>query len=251
MSKIQIEICAPSLTSAIRAQNGGADRIELCAGLELGGLTPSASTILAARKRLKISICVLIRPRAGDFVYNEDEWKIIQDDIVFCRENGCDGVVVGCLKNDGTFDSEKMRKMYELAYPMEIVCHRAFDRTINAEAALRELIELKYHRVLTSGQSATAFEGKEKLKKLVTLADNKIEIMPGSGIDLSNLKNLIGYTQARNFHLSAKQTVNSNFLVQKTNVKFNLGNTVENNYLETDEEMVRHAVAIARDYSSL
>ncbi len=248
MSKIQIEICAPSLTSAIRAQNGGADRIELCAALELGGLTPSAATILAVRKRLKISVCVLIRPRAGDFVYSEEEWQIIQNDIIFCRENGCDGVVVGCLNNNGTLDTEKMQKMYALAYPMEIICHRAFDRTINAETALRELIELKYHRVLTSGQSVTALEGKEKLKKLVALADNKIEIMPGSGIQPSNLKDLIEYTQARHFHLSAKQTVKSNFLVQNNSVKFNIGSNAENNYLETDEDLVRLAVAIAGEY---
>ena len=248
MNKIRIEICAPSLTSAVRAQNGGADRIELCSALELGGLTPSYATILEVRKRLTISVCVLIRPRAGDFVYSEDEWEIIQKDIIFCRENGCEGVVVGCLNNNGTLDIEKMRKMYEIAYPMEIICHRAFDRTIDAEKALQELIELKYHRVLTSGQSASAFEGKEKLKELVALAENKIEIMPGSGIDPSNLKELIDYTQARHFHLSAKKTISSNFLVQETNVKFNFGSTAENNYFETNEDIVRHAVAVANEY---
>ena len=243
---INIEICAASLTSALAAQNGGADRIELCTALEVGGLTPSPATILAVRKKLHIGVCVLIRPRAGDFVYSEDEWQIIQDDIIFCRDNGCDGVVVGCLKNDGTFDLDKMKKMADLAYPMDIICHRAFDRTNNAELALQQLIELKYQRVLTSGQAATAPEGKDKLKMLVALAENKIEIMPGSGIQISNLKELIEYTQAQHFHLTAKKIIQSNFIGNDTGVKFNLNSDRENDYWETDVELVRQAVAIAK-----
>lgn len=247
MDNIKIEICAGSLSSAVTAQNGGANRIELCTALEVGGLTPSAAVILETRKRLTIGVHVLIRPRAGDFVYSDDEWLMIQNDIIFCRDNGCDGVVVGCLNNEGTFDLGKMEKMADLAYPMDIICHRAFDRTNNAEIALQQLIDLKYQRVLTSGQAASAPEGKNKLKELVALAENKIEIMPGSGVQVSNLKDLIEYTQARHFHLTAKKSIKSNFKSNDTGVKFNLNSNRENDYWETDLDLVRQAVTIAND----
>ena len=200
------------------------------------------------RERLQIGVCVLIRPRAGDFVYSDNEWYVIKNDITFCKDAGCDGVVVGCLKNNGTFDLYKMQKMRELAFPMDVICHRAFDRTNQAEEALQQLIDLDYKRVLTSGQAASAPEGKDKLKALVKLAENKIEIMPGSGVQVANLKKLIEHTHAQHFHLTAKKTVKSSFKGIDKGVKFNLNSEVENDYWETDLELVKQAAAIAKEF---
>ena len=230
-----LEVCAQSLTSALIAQQGGADRIELCAALELGGITPSASTINAALQKLHIPICVLIRPRAGDFCYTDAEYETMKSDIIHCKNARVAGVVVGALLPDATFDWEKMKGFAQVAAPMPVICHRAFDYVKNPLEALEMLIQLGYQRVLTSGTERDVWKGKETLKNWVEKAQNRIEIMPGGGITTENLPILMQEIGATSFHFSAKKHIKSPFL------------TAENmDYWETDLETVQKTVAILR-----
>ena len=166
---VKFEICAVNIQSAIAAQNAGAHRIELCSALDVGGLTPSPGLIRAAVEQLQIPVNVLIRPREGDFTYDDREFNVILDDIRFCRDAGVNGVVVGALTADMELDSEQMLAMKVVAGPMEMVCHRAFDFTPDAQKALESLIYWGYQRVLSSGQQANAMEGRFLLQQLVQI----------------------------------------------------------------------------------
>jgi copper homeostasis protein len=234
---IKLEICAQSLTSALVAQAGGAHRIELCSALEVGGLTPSYATLIETRKRLNIEICVLIRPRAGDFFYSDVEFDLIKKDILFCKQQGVEGVVVGILNQNRTLDLKKMDILAQLAYPMDIVCHRAFDQTPDPFEALSQLQNLGFQRVLTSGQSQNAMDGKEILRGLVEAADGKIEIMPGAGVNVNNIQELINYTKATTIHTSAKAKI-------KSSIQDKTDGWRDNDFWETDVEIVKQLVAL-------
>jgi len=201
---IKLEICSNSIFSAKQAQEAGASRVELCQNLENGGTTPSYGQIKLTRENLQIGIHVLIRPRSGDFLYTDDEFNEIIEDIRYCKSTGCDGVVIGILCADGTVDKERMRVLISEAKPMCVVFHRAFDRCKDPKQALEDIIELGCDRILTSGQQNTACQGRELLKELILQANGRIEIMPGSGIDASNVKEIISYTGAKSVHSSAK-----------------------------------------------
>ncbi len=198
-----IEICANSLTSAIHAQRAGAHRVELCSELSLGGITPSAGMIQLVREQLDIQVFVLIRPRGGDFCYSEKELDIIQRDIIFCKKTGCDGVVIGVLKADGTIDMERMKILVALARPMQVTFHRAFDVCRTPLKAFEEIKQLGIERILTSGQQNKAIEGLGLLQKLVQQAEGKVSIMVGSGVNSANILAFqkIGIREA---HFSAK-----------------------------------------------
>lgn len=246
-NKIKIEICAQSLTSAVAAQEGGADRIELCTALEVGGLTPSPATMLAAKRLLTIPVCVLIRPRPGDFIYSDLEFENIKQDVVWCKQNGMDGVVIGILTKEGTLDMPKMRELAELARPMQVVCHRAFDQTPDPYAALEQLIALGFDRILTSGQAKNVVVGRDILRGLVGQANGRITIMPGNGVNEDNIAELISYTRATDFHTSAKYVVKSPMPTFQDSVSFNLDGGRENDYFETDVELVKKIVGIAQN----
>ena len=242
----KIEICAQSLTSAVAAQEGGASRIELCTALEVGGLTPSPATMLIAKQLLTIPICVLIRPRSGDFIYSDLEFEIIRQDVKWCKKNGMDGVVVGILTKEGTIDVPKMRELAEIARPMQVVCHRAFDQTPDPYVALEQLIALGFDRILTSGQAKNVVVGRDILRGLVEQANGRITIMPGNGVNEDNIAELISYTCATDFHTSAKYVVKSPMPTFQDSVSFNLDGGRENDYFETDVELVKKIVAIAQ-----
>lgn len=203
--KILLEICAQSYVSAMIAEQGKADRIELCAALEVGGLTPSLSLIQAVRRDLTIPMCVLIRPRAGDFCYTKEEFEIIKNDVIWCRDNGIDGVVVGCLDEKNELDAAKMKALARLAYPMEVVCHKAFDRTPDPSVSLEKLISWGYDRVLTSGGAKSADEGTPVLKKLVKQANGQIEILAGGSVRSNNVLDLVNATSVSQVHASANR----------------------------------------------
>lgn len=205
MSKITLEICANSISSAIHAHKGGASRIELCSNLEQGGTTPSAGMILETNW-LPLEIYVLIRPRIGNFVYSETEFQTILSDIAFCKKNGCEGVVLGFLDENGNVDQERTQKAVKLASPMQVTFHRAFDCVKNPFQSLETIIACGCHGILTSGLSAKASEGKEILRKLVEKADNRIEIMAGSGVNSNNVKELFD-VGIRSFHASASEEI--------------------------------------------
>lgn len=204
---MKFEICAVNIQSALAAERAGAHRIELCSALDVGGLTPSQGLIRAAVHQLTIPVNVLIRPREGHFCYSENELDIMLDDIRFCHEAGVHGVVVGALTAENQLDLPKMEAMKKMAADMEIVCHRAFDFTADPAAALEQLIALGFERVLSSGQSPSAYEGRFLLKKLVEQAAGRISVMPGAGISAENIREITTATGAQEFHFTGKKKV--------------------------------------------
>ena len=205
----RIEIAVTDYATAKAAAAGGADRIELCCALSEGGITPSFGLIKQCRQDITSPIFPIIRPRAGDFLYSEQEFQIIRRDVLACKELGCDGIVAGFLQQDGTIDKRRTGMIRELAYPMEMTFHRAFDRARDPLLAMEELIELGCERILTSGQQQTAVEGIELLRQLADIAGSRIIIMPGSGIRPGNIKQLAEQTGAIEFHASLRRTTTS------------------------------------------
>ena len=204
---MKIEICAVNLQSALAAQRAGAHRIELCSALDVGGLTPSLGLIRAAVRALEIPVHVLIRPREGDFCYTDLELAIMLDDIQLCKEAGAAGVVVGALNGAGQLDLPKMKAMKAAAEGLELTCHRAFDYTQDASIALEELIKMGFSRVLSSGQSNSAFEGRFLLKALLQQANGRIDVMPGAGINAQNIQAITAVSGAKNVHFTGKKKV--------------------------------------------
>jgi len=200
---MKLEIIGFNIESCIAAQEAGAHRIELCDNPSEGGTTPSNGFIKGARKKLSIELYVMIRPRGGDFMYSDDEFEIMKTDIEMCRQHGCDGVVIGLLKKDGTIDKKRCSELISLAYPLGVTFHRAFDRAKDPFRALEDVIETGCERILTSGQRPKAVDGAQIIKELITQAEDRIVIMPGSGVDARNIISLAENTGAREFHSSA------------------------------------------------
>ena len=200
---MQIEICAFSLESCLNAQIAGADRVELCGGLYEGGTTPSHGLIELARRQISIELYIMIRPRGGDFCYDETEFEVMKCDILVAKQLKADGVVLGILLPNGQIDVIRTRELVELARPLKTTFHRAFDRAVEPFAALEAVIETGAGRLLTSGQKPTAIEGKDLLTKLVEQANGRIEIMAGSGVNAQNALEL-AQTGVKALHLTAK-----------------------------------------------
>ncbi|MGX5817544.1 copper homeostasis protein CutC [Chitinophaga lutea] len=207
--KITLEICAASLASCLAAEQGGADRIELCDNLLEGGTTPSYATIALAREKVKIALYPIIRPRGGDFLYSDLEYEIMQKDIQLCKQLGCDGVVIGLLTADGKVDVPRTRALVELAWPMGVTFHRAFDMTDDPFEALEAVISTGCERILTSGQRNTAPEGAALIAQLVEKAEGRILIMAGSGVRAGNVADLVRSSHAPEYHTTAKSYVDS------------------------------------------
>ncbi len=241
---IQIEICANSYPSAVAAQKGGANRIELCANLQAGGTTPSAGTIQLCTQQLSLEVFVLIRPRVGDFCYTDEEFYCMKADIAFAKSAGVHGIVSGILNTDGTIDVLRTKELMALSAPLPFTFHRAFDKCPDAMAAYDTLREMGVHRLLTSGQAPTALAGKELLKSLVERSRNGGPIvMPGAGINAQNISELAEYTQATEFHFSAKSLIRSNNKALDTAVSFGGSMEVpENNYYQTDDDLVKRVM---------
>ncbi len=199
-----LEICASSVQSAINAQEGGADRVELCTDLEMDGLTPTREMILETRQLIQIPIHVLVRPKAGDFVYSSTEMETMIRDIEFCKEAGCQGVVIGVLHEDNTVDIGSMTMLIQAADGLDVTFHRAFDQVPDPIATAKALSFMGVNRILTSGQASNAIEGVGVLTQLIKEAGNDIKIMPGGGIRPENIKQLIE-TDAEEFHSSARE----------------------------------------------
>ena len=207
--KVLVEVCVDSVESAIAAQNGGADRIELCDNLMEGGTTPSFGAIEQARKNLEIGLHVIIRPRGGDFLYSDLEFEICKRDIEICKQIGVDGVVIGILTADGEIDAERTKELIELARPLSITFHRAFDVTKNARKSLETLISLGIDRVLTSGQEPTAFEGIDTITELVRQAEDRIIILGCGSLNRRNVKRFVEKTNVKEIHLTGFAKVES------------------------------------------
>ncbi|HYE56070.1 MAG TPA: copper homeostasis protein CutC [Chitinophagaceae bacterium] len=204
-----IEIATSDFPSSLAAATGGADRIELCDNLSEGGTTQSYGTIRLCREKLSIALFPIIRPRGGDFLYTREEFEIMRQDVQLCRQLGCDGVVIGLLNPDGSIDTERTARLVEAAYPMEVTFHRAFDRCRDPFEALEQLISIGCSRILTSGQKPTAPEGVDLITELVKKAEDRIIIMPGSGVRAENIQQLAAATGTTEFHSSLRVKVES------------------------------------------
>jgi copper homeostasis protein len=206
--RVQVEICVGDVESAIAAESGGADRVELCDSLAVGGTTPSAGTIAESCRRLSIPVHILIRPRAGDFVYSEPEVAVMRHDIEFAKVLGAAGVVLGALTPAAEINRELTAELVALARPLRVTFHKAFDQTHEPLEALDILIALGVERVLTSGSRPTAFEGIENLANLVDRARDKIAVMAGGRLSTGNLENIIRQSRVNEVHLgsAASQT---------------------------------------------
>ena len=207
--KFKLEVIGFTIESCLIAQAAGAHRIELCDNPSEGGTTPSYGFIKAAREKLTIELYPIIRPRGGDFLYSDTEFEIMKADVQICKNIGCNGVVIGILLADGTVDKERCKQLVDIAYPMGVTFHRAFDRTADPFKALEDIISIGCERILTSGQKPSVNEGVQLLIDLVQQANERIIIMPGSGVRAENIVALANKTNALEFHTSARVHINS------------------------------------------
>jgi copper homeostasis protein len=204
------------------AADNGADRIELCANPHEGGTTPSYGMMKAARKSTQIQVFPIIRPRGGDFLYSSAEFEAMKDDIKAAQDIGCEGVVIGILNDDGSVDVERCQELVELANGMDVTFHRAFDRVNDALKSLEQIIAIGCKRILSSGLTPTAIDGIPMLKTLVSQADGRIKIMPGSGVRSENIMQIAEETGAICFHSSARKSLESQMNYFNSSMKENL-----------------------------
>lgn len=200
------------------AAGGGADRLEVCSALGEGGLTPSPGLLEVIRERVKVPLAVMIRPRAGDFCYSDDEFEVMRRDLVRLKALGADLMVIGLLTPNGEVDVARTRELIALARPLPVTFHRAFDMTRDPRAALEALVALGCERVLTSGQEKSVLEGLELVTELVRLAGDRITVMPGGGITERNLPRILKECDAREFHVSASGSRDSRMEFRNTRI---------------------------------
>lgn len=242
MTRPLIEVCVDSMESAREAVRGGADRLELCANLIIGGTTPSPWLIREAAG-LGVPVNVLIRPRFGDFLFTQDEKREQLAQIAQLRELGANGAVVGALLPDGALDVEFLKACRAAAQGLSLTLHRAFDVCSDAQGALEQAIEIGFDTILTSGQQATAMAGAALIADLVRRADGRIAIMPGSGVSADNIAQLRAQTGAQAFHLSAKKTIESGMVFRRDGVPMGLPMMSEFERFVTDGDAVAAAKA--------
>lgn len=239
---MKLEVIGFNIESCIAAQEGGAHRIELCSGPGEGGTTPSYAFIKAAREKLHIDLYVMIRPRGGDFLYSDEEFEIMKNDIAVCKQLSCDGIVTGILTSDGKIDVKRNRELIELAYPMQATLHRAFDRVANPTEALEEVIALGFERILTSGLQPRGVEGIEMLSQLVKQANERIIIMPGSGVNSENIISIAKGSGVTELHSSAGIYAKSKMQYQNPDMKESL------DHFTVDKEEVKKMIQLLNDF---
>ncbi|WP_042368349.1 copper homeostasis protein CutC [Bacteroides neonati] len=244
MEKYRFEICTNSVESCLAAQKGGAQRVELCAGIPEGGTTPSWGEIATARELLQIKLHVIIRPRGGDFLYSPVELSTMVKDIEAARQLKADGVVFGCLTADGEIDLDAMKTLMKAAEGLSVTFHRAFDVCKQPQQALEQLIALGCERILTSGQQATAEQGIPLLKELHQQAAGRIILLAGCGVNEGNIARIASETGIREFHFSARECVKSG--MRYKNEAVSMGGTVRIDEYErnvTTAERVRKTIS--------
>ncbi len=239
----KFEICANGVESCIAAQEGGADRVELCAGIPEGGTTPSYGEIKIARRVLTTTrLHVIIRPRGGDFLYSPLELERMAADIDMARELGADGVVFGCLRSDGSLDTEANTMLMQHAKGMSVTFHRAFDRCAHPHQVLEELISQGFDRILTSGQQPTALEGTPLLKELHEQAKGRIILLAGCGVNEQNIATIAQATHIHEFHFSARTAVKSQMQFSNPDVYMGAKDADEDTLNITSSQRVAHTI---------
>lgn len=236
-----LEVCVDSVESAIAAYEGGADRLEVCSNLIIGGTTPSVSMFKQIKALCDIPIHVLIRPRYGDFLYSESEYKEIIEDIHLFKMLGADGVVTGCLHEDGSVNLDRMKEIREASKGIHLTLHRAFDVCNEPMVALEQAISLEIDTILTSGQCASCIEGKENIKKIIKKAKDKIHILLGGGVNSTMIGTLMDETGAVNFHMSGKKCLESGMIYRNEKVNMGLPGISEFQLWKTSKEEVEKA----------
>lgn len=243
--KFLLEICVDSVESAIAAQYAGAHRIELCDNLLEGGTTPSLGMIDSVRKNLSIDVNVIIRPRGGDFFYTDLEYDIMRRDIDICGESGVNGIVIGILRPDGGIDLERTAKLVEFAGPMSVTFHRAFDMCNDPVKGFEDIIDSGVKRLLTSGQKDNAADGALLIAKLNKFSKERIIVMPGGGLNKSNIASVSKITGCREFHLTARKLINSEMFFRKEGVSMGGGAEIsEFTRKVADPELIKSIIEI-------
>nr|XP_030721172.1 copper homeostasis protein cutC homolog isoform X2 [Globicephala melas] len=214
-----MEVCVDSVESAVNAERGGADRIELCSGLVEGGTTPSMGVLQVVKQYVQIPVFVMIRPRGGDFLYSDREVEVMKADIRLAKLYGADGLVFGALTEDGHIDKELCMSLIAICRPLPVTFHRAFDMVHDPMAALETLLTLGFERVLTSGCDISALEGLPLIKRLIDQAKGRIVVMPGGGITDRNLQRILEGSGATEFHCSARLARDSGMKFRITGCK--------------------------------
>jgi copper homeostasis protein len=237
-----LEICLDGVSSALAAQKGGADRVELCANLPEGGTTPSGGMIRSVRRVFAGGLMVIIRPRGYDFLYSDDEMAVMLEDIRLSRQLGADGVVIGCLNADGTVDQERCGRLIEAAGPLDITFHRAFDMTRDPSEALETIHSLGVKRILTSGGKADVPAGMAVISDLVKQSAGRVSLMPGGGVTAENLAEIVATTGVHEIHLSARLPVRSGMTFRNGDCFMGtFSKTDEYTWREASEDIIRKA----------
>ena len=237
-----LEIAAFTLEGALIAQKAGADRIELCDNPGEGGTTPSLGMLKTARKRIGVQVYPIIRPRGGNFVYSDDEFEMMKTDVQICKALKYDGVVIGILNADGKVDKDRCKELVDLAGEMSVTFHRAFDRAADPFQAMEDIIEIGCERILTSGQVPNALDGAKLIFELIEKADDRIIIMPGSGVRSDNILQIAEQTCATEFHTSAR--VNTE--VKKIKLKTSMNETLP--FVSVDEKEVKTIIKMLEKF---
>lgn len=250
MNKPLIEACVGNLQSCIHAVNAGADRLELCAHLVIGGCTPSPIVFKQVKKVCPdVKINVIIRPRFGDFLYTEDEMELMCEEIKIFKELGANGVVIGCLTPDGDLDMDKMKRLMDCAGDMDVTLHRAFDMTRDPFDTLEKAIALGCKTILTSGQQSDVVKGKDCLKEIYEKAAGRIDIMAGCGVKSWNIQEIHDDTGIRVFHATGKTgAIDSGMKYRKESVSMGLPSLSEYEIWETDEQELRACAEIVHSF---
>lgn len=241
MKDIILEVCVDSVDSALAAKQGGADRIELCSNLIIGGTTPSPLLFKEIRKQFDIPIHVLIRPRFGDFCYTDYEFEIIKGEIEMFRNMEADGVVIGLLNRDGELDQKRMKVLMDVAGPLSVTLHRAFDFCIDPMKTLHMAKELGVASILTSGQKNTCMDGKDLIRSLVQESGSGLHILVGAGVTPEVIKEIAPYVGADAYHMSGKMAIDSSMVYRKDGVNIGLPQFSEYEIWQTDEAVIREA----------
>lgn len=241
-----LEVCVDSVESAMTAARAGADRLELCGDLVVGGTTPSLALYKEIRREISIPIHVLIRPRFGDFCYTEYEVRIMEQEIEAFRALGAQGVVIGALTPQGDINVDTMKRLIAAADSLSLTFHRAFDVCREPFQALEVVRTLGFHTILTSGQSDTCLEGRELLKELIVRVGDALTIMPGAGVNPRVLEELHPYLGALAYHMSGKKVIDSSMVYRKEGVSMGLKEISEYDIFRTDEQQIQKAKAILR-----
>lgn len=250
MTNYILEACVDSVESALSAYRGGADRLELCAALVIGGITPDIYTLTQIKERSDIKTNVLIRPRFGDFCYSDYEFEQTLVQVKRFAEAGANGIVIGALTPEGSLDIDRMSRLIEAARGLKITLHRAFDQARNPFEAMEDAIKLGVNTILTSGQKISSLQGAGLLRELAEAADDRIDIMAGGGIDAAAIKQLHTMTGLTSYHMSGKKIINSVMKWRNPEVKMGLPAMSEYEIWQTDEQAIREARIILNSLAS-